>query len=187
MLKDIIRGPVYVVGDNLDTDQMIPARHLVYSLSDPEERTQYGRYAMSGVPDAQAGLPHGRTPFVADGRHASPYRIILAGRNFGCGSSREHAPVALQIAGIEAIVAEFYARIFYRNAVDGGFFVPFESETRLIERIVTGEEVEIRVKDGTLTRLATGERYQLKPLGEVAAILEAGDVFAYARQSGFLK
>ena len=60
-------------------------------------------------------------------------------------------------------------------------------ELRRIERIVTGEEVEIRVKDGTLTRLATGERHRLKPLGEVAAILEAGDVFAYARQSGFLK
>ena len=186
-MNDLIRGPVYVVGDNLDTDQMIPAGHLVYSLSDPEERKQYGRYAMSGVPDAQAGLPHGRTPFTAAGRHTSPYRIILAGRNFGCGSSREHAPVALQIAGIEAVVAEFYARIFYRNAVDGGFFVPFESHARLIDLIATGEEVEIRVKDGVLTRLATGEQYPLKPLGEVEAILKAGGVFAYARQSGFLK
>ena len=186
-MNDLIRGLVYVVGDNLDTDQMIPARHLVYSLSDPEERKQYGRYAMTGVPEGQAGLPHGRVPFVAAGQDTSPYRIILAGRNFGCGSSREHAPVALKIAGVEAVVAEFYARIFYRNVVDGGFFVPCESHDRLIETIKTGEEVEIRVKDSILTRLTTGKTYPLKPLGEVAAILKAGDVFAYARQSGLLK
>src|SRR5919202_4718170 len=115
-MKDLIRGKAYVLGHNIDTDQIIPAKHLVYSLADPEERKLYGAYALSGVPDQVAGLPSGQVKFVPEGQHQAPFKIIVAGKNFGCGSSREHAPVALQIAGVEAVLAESYARIFYRNA-----------------------------------------------------------------------
>lgn len=186
-MEEIIKGRAYVLGENIDTDQIIPAKHLVYSLSDPEERKLYGKYALSGVPDAKAGLPHGNVRFVEDGSDRSVYKIIVAGKNFGCGSSREHAPVCLQIAGVQAVVAPSYARIFYRNAVDGGFFVPFESLEDLSKVIRTGDEVEIRVKEERLTNLTTGETYRLRPLGDVADILKAGDVFAYARKAGLIK
>ncbi len=115
-MQDFIRGKAYVIGDNIDTDQIIPAKHLVYSLSDPEERKLYGKYAFSGVPDAAAGLPHGNVKFAPENDYRSPYQIVVGGKNFGCGSSREHAAEALQIAGVQAVVAESYARIFYRNA-----------------------------------------------------------------------
>jgi 3-isopropylmalate/(R)-2-methylmalate dehydratase small subunit len=186
-MEEIIKGKAYVLGENIDTDQIIPAKHLVYSLSDPEERKLYGKYALSGVPDTKAGLPQGNVRFVEDGRDHSVYKIIVAGKNFGCGSSREHAPVCLNIAGVQAVVAPSYARIFYRNAVDGGFFVPFESTEDLSQMMRTGDEVEIRVKEEKLANLATGKTYRLRPLGDVADILKAGDVFAYARKAGLIK
>jgi 3-isopropylmalate/(R)-2-methylmalate dehydratase small subunit len=183
-MQDIIKGKAYVLGD---TDQIIPAKHLVYSLSDPEERKLYGRYALSGVPDAAAGLPHGNVKFVPENDHRSPFQIIIGGRNFGCGSSREHAPEAMQIAGITAVVAESYARIFYRNSVDGGFFIPFEATQRLVTEVKTGDELEINVPAGTLINLTSGKTYSLRPLGDLLDIIKAGGVFAYARQAGFLK
>lgn len=186
-MQDIIKGKAYVLGDNIDTDQIIPAKHLVYSLSDPEERKLYGRYALSGVPDAAAGLPQGNIKFVPENDHRSPYQIVIGGKNFGSGSSREHAPEAMQIAGVTAVVAESYARIFYRNSVDGGFFIPFEATQRLITEIKTGDEVEINVPAGTLKNLTSGKTYSLRPLGDVLEIIKAGGVFAYARQAGFLK
>lgn len=183
-MKDSIRGPVYLLGDDIDTDQIIPAKYLNFNPAIPEERKMFGRYALSGVPDAGAGLPEGHCPFVEG--EASRFRILLAGKNFGCGSSREHAPIALQEAGIEAVVAEFYARIFYRNCVNGGYLIPFECEERLIDHFRTGDEAEIRVAEGRFLNLRSGKGFRLKPLGEVRPILEAGDVFAYARASGML-
>ena len=185
-MEDVIRGKAYVVGDSIDTDQIIPAEHLVYSLTVPDERRMYGRFALSGVPVGSQGLPGGRTPFTAPDAFESEYRIIIAGSNFGCGSSREHAPFALREAGCRAVVAQSYARIFYRNAVDGGFVVPFESRTRLIDVIETGHELEIDVAMGSLTNVSTGEQYLLEPLGDVADILRAGNVFEYARQAGLI-
>ncbi|MEX1055106.1 MAG: 3-isopropylmalate dehydratase [Rhodothermales bacterium] len=185
-MQKLIKGKAYIVGDSIDTDQIIPAEHLVYSLSDPEEKKFYGRFAMSGVPVQGQGLPYGNRPFTAPEAFASEYRVIIGGANFGCGSSREHAPFALQEAGCEAVVAESYARIFYRNAVDGGFLVPFESIERLVEHIRTGDEVEIETSLGKLTNLTTGEEFLLKPLGDVAEILKAGDVFEYARRAGMM-
>src|SRR3989442_4739431 len=117
-MQDLIKGKAYVIGDNIDTDQIIPAKHLVYSLSDPEERKLYGKYAFSGVPDAAAGLPHGNVKFVPENDYRSPYRIVIGGKNFGCGSSREHAAEALQIARIPAVVARTFARGFYPNNPD---------------------------------------------------------------------
>ncbi len=185
-MKEIIRGRAYVVGDAVDTDQIIPAEHLVYSLTVPEERRMYGRYALSGVPAEGQGLPGGSTPFTRADAYESEYTILVAGTNFGCGSSREHAPFALREAGCEAVVAESYARIFYRNAVDGGFVVPFESRVRLIDVIDTGHELEVDSSLGTLTNLTTGDQYLLQPLGDVADILRAGNVFEYARQAGLM-
>ncbi|MEO0557024.1 MAG: 3-isopropylmalate dehydratase [Bacteroidota bacterium] len=185
-MKPILRGLAYVLGDHIDTDQIIPAQHLVYSLTDPEERKLYGKYALSSVPPEQAGLPEGNVPFVEEGEFASPYTVIVGGGNFGCGSSREHAPFALREAGIEAVVAESYARIFYRNAVDGGFLAPFETAETLNDKVKTGDEVEIDTRAGTFTNHATGESWALQPLGDVAGILEAGGVFAYARQQGLI-
>ena len=186
MMQNMIIGKAYVIGDNIDTDQIIPAKHLVYSLSDPEERKMYGKYAFSGVPDTLSGLPHGNVKFVPEGDYRSFYQIVVAGRNFGCGSSREHAAEALQIAGIQAVVAESYARIFYRNVVDGGFCLPFESTHRLIAEIKTGDDLKIDIPFGALKNLTTGTAYKLRPIGDVLDIVKAGGIFAYARASGLL-
>jgi 3-isopropylmalate/(R)-2-methylmalate dehydratase small subunit len=186
-MKTEISGKAYVLGDNVDTDQIIPAQYLTFDPSIPEEYRQFGKYALSSVPPAQAGLPKGHIPFHTDDEFVSPYKIIVAGKNFGCGSSREHAPIALDAAGIEAVIAEFYARIFFRNAVNGGYLIPFECADRLCEHICTGDELRIDVTDGKLGNLTTGEEWCLKSLGEVAPILEAGGLFPYARKVGMLK
>jgi 3-isopropylmalate/(R)-2-methylmalate dehydratase small subunit len=185
-MEKIIRGKAFVVGDNVDTDQIIPAEYLVYNPSDPEERRYFGRYAMGGVPIAQSGLPDGGVPFVAAEGFTSDFAVVIGGRNFGCGSSREHAPLAIAEAGCRAVVAESYARIFFRNSVNGGYLVPLECEDRLTEQVRTGDEVELDLAAGRLRDLTTGGEHRLKPLGDVAEIVEAGGIFAYARQRGVL-
>src|SRR5262245_32899189 len=183
-MQPVIRGKAYVLGDNVDTDQIIPAHHLTLNPSIPEEYRQFGKYALSSVPPSQAGLPKGHVPFHTTDEFVSDYKILVAGKNFGCGSSREHAPIALDAAGIEAVVAEFYARIFFRNSVNGGYLIPFESVERLCDRVCTGDELFLDVAAGVLKNVTTGEDYRLKPLGEVAPILEAGGVFSYAKKVG---
>jgi 3-isopropylmalate/(R)-2-methylmalate dehydratase small subunit len=206
-LHATVTGRAYVLGDNVDTDQIIPAQYLTFDPSIPEEYRQFGKYALSSVPPAQAGLPKGHVPFHTpspapapggspsgggggaddESEFVSPYKIIVAGKNFGCGSSREHAPIALDAAGIEAVVAEFYARIFFRNSVNGGYLIPFECTQRLCDRVCTGDELSLDVAGSVLRNLTTGETYALKPLGEVAPILEAGGLFPYARKVGMLQ
>lgn len=183
-----IEGKAYVLGDNVDTDQIIPAHYLTYNPSIPAEYRMFGKYALSGVPDDAAGLPKGHVPFhgPAD-EFVSPYKIIVGGKNFGCGSSREHAPIALAAAGVVAVVAEFYARIFYRNAVNGGYLVPVETKARLVDKVCTGDDLVIDLAANTLTNKTTGEVTELLPLGEVAPIIEAGGVFPYAKKVGMLK
>src|SRR5881392_456066 len=173
-MQKTITGKAYVLGDNIDTDQIIPAQYLTFNPAIPEEYKQFGKYALSSVPPSQAGLPRGHVTFHTQDEFVSDYKIIVAGKNFGCGSSREHAPIALDAAGIEAVVAEFYARIFFRNAVNGGYLVPFESEDRLCDKICTGDEVKIDVEASELTNVTTGEVWKLKPLGDVAPIIAAG-------------
>ena len=186
-MKQTIRGKAFVLGDNTDTDQIIPAEYLSYNPADPNERKHFGMHAMSGVPKAASGLPGGNVPFVAEGKFRSEFAVIIAGRNFGCGSSREHAPLAIAEAGCKVVVAESYARIFYRNSVNGGYLVPFETPQRLIDEISTGDEVEVDPAAGKLTDAATGKSYPLSPLGDVAGIIEAGGIFAYAHKTGMLK
>ena len=185
-MKQIITGKAYVLGDDIDTDQIIPAEHLVYSLSDPEEKKNYGKFALSGVPKIGAGLPEGNKLFVPEGKFESEYTIIIGGKNFGCGSSREHAPACLKIAGIQAIIAKSYARIFYRNSVDGGFFIPFETLDKLLNSIRTGDTLKIDLEAGTLTNNSSGQTLKLQPLGEVAEIVKAGNIFEYARKTGMI-
>ncbi len=185
-MDSIIQGKAYVLGKNIDTDQIIPAEHLVYSLSDPEEVKLYGKYALSGVPITEAGLPEGNRPFVEEGKFQSEYSIIIGGPNFGCGSSREHAPFALQVAGAKAIVAESYARIFYRNCVDGGFVIPYETAEQLNKTVLTGDELKIDIENNTITNLTQEVTYTLKPLGDVYNIVMAGGIFAYARQENLM-
>ncbi|RLS47834.1 MAG: 3-isopropylmalate dehydratase [Planctomycetota bacterium] len=186
-LENIIQGKAYVLGDNIDTDQIIPAEFLTLNPAIAEEYRQFGRHALAGVPPAQGGLPKGHVPFHKNETDlVSDYQIIVGGRNFGCGSSREHAPIALDAAGIKAVVAEFYARIFYRNAVNGGYIVPAETAERLCEKVCTGDELRINLEACIMENLTTGEKYSLRPLGEVVPILEAGGVFPYARSKGML-
>jgi 3-isopropylmalate/(R)-2-methylmalate dehydratase small subunit len=177
-------GKAYVLGDNVDTDQIIPAQYLTFNPAIPEEFRMFGKYALSSVPPSQAGLPKGHVPFHTSDEFISPFQIIVAGKNFGCGSSREHAPIALKAAGIVAVVAEFYARIFYRNAVNGGYLIPFECPTRLSDQVCTGDELRIDGVGHVLHNLTTGDHWDLRPLGEAAPIIEAGGLFAYARQAG---
>src|ERR1700722_5272304 len=157
IMQATITGKAYVLGDNVDTDQIIPAQYLTYDPSIPEEYRMFGKYALSSVPPSQSGLPKGNVPFHAGDEFVSPYKIVVAGKNFGCGSSREHAPIALDAAGIEAVVAEFYARIFYRNPVNGGFLRPVARGARLYDRVCTGDELEIDVPGGLLRNKTTGE------------------------------
>ena len=168
----------------MDTDQIIPAEYLSYNPGIPDERKMFGMYALTGMPPGGAGLPTGGVRFVAEGQFTSDYAVIVAGRNFGCGSSREHAPLAIRQAGVTAVVAEFYARIFYRNSINGGYLVPLETPGRLIDKIATGDDVEIDLAAGTLTDHTTGEAFPLAPLGQAGPIIEAGGLFAYAREVG---
>lgn len=181
-----IKGKAFVLGKNIDTDQIIPAAHLVYSLDDPEERKLYGRYALSGVPAAESGLPKGNIPLTKEGDTKSEFTIIVGGHNFGCGSSREHAPASLEIAGIKAIVSPSYARIFYRNSVDGGFLIPYESIEDLSSEVHTGDELEIDTENQKLINNTQDKSYDIKPLGSVADIVHAGGIFEYARQTGMV-
>jgi len=176
-MEQIIAGKAYVLGDDIDTDQIIPAEHLVYSLSDPEEKKNYGKFALSGVPKNDAGLPEGNQLFVREGKFESEYTIIIGGKNFGCGSSREHAPACLKIAGIKAVVAKSYARIFYRNSVDGGFFIPFESSDKLLKNIHTGDNLTIDVSTGILTNNSSTKNTQTTTTGRGCRDCQSGKYF----------
>src|ERR1044071_1165355 len=131
-MKSVYSGPVFVVRDNIDTDQIIPAQYLTLVPTIPDEYEKLGSYALIGLPD---NLYPAR--FVAEGKTKTDYKIVIAGRNFGCGSSREHAPIALGAAGVEAVIAESFARIFFRNAVATGELYPYDARERLCETVKT--------------------------------------------------
>jgi len=179
-MSTTIRANVYVLGDNIDTDLIIPAEYLNLVPTIPEEYKKLGSYAM-------AGLPAFYTPYVDKATGVTPYPIIVAGKNFGCGSSREHAPIALGAAGCKAVVAESYARIFFRNAVATGEVYPCETEGDLTQEFKTGDEAELDLEKGTLKRLSDGKVFAMLPLGSVAPVVEAGGMFKYARKVGMIK
>src|SRR3954471_458559 len=171
-MDQLITGRAYVLGDNVDTDQIIPAQYLSFNPSLPEERKFFGMYAMSSVPEGQRGLPQGNVPFVRENEFKSDFTIVIGGKNFGCGSSREHAPLALAEAGVKCVIAEFYARIFFRNSVNGGDGVPCETRERLVEKVQTGDELEVRLDENLLINKTRGTTHKLEPLGDVLPIIE---------------
>ena len=176
-----IRGRVYVLGDNIDTDQIIPAEYLNLVPTIPEEYRKLGSYALAGL----ARTPD-QPPFVPPDGMTTPYTVIVAGKNFGCGSSREHAPVALGAAGTKAVVAESFARIFFRNCVATGELYPCETPSRLVDVFRTNEEVVLDLEANTLTNVTTGAVHALRPLGDAGPVIDAGGLFAYARQTGMI-
>lgn len=179
MKETTIQARIYVLGDNIDTDLIIPAIHLNLVPTIPEEYRKLGSLALSGLPDSYP-------PFVEPGSATSAYGIIVAGRNFGCGSSREHAPISLGAAGVKAVIAESYARIFFRNAVATGEVYPVETAERLSSQLKTGEDVILDLERNTLTATGLNRTFALKPLGAVAPVVEAGGLFGYARRSGMM-
>jgi 3-isopropylmalate/(R)-2-methylmalate dehydratase small subunit len=178
-MSHTLTSPVFVVQDNIDTDQIIPAQYLTLVPTIAEEYEKLGSYAMVGLPDHL--YP---TKFISAGEMKTPYKIIIGGRNFGCGSSREHAPIALGAAGVEAVVAESFARIFFRNSVATGELYPYDANERLCDKVKTGDVATLDFDADTLS--VNGTVYQLKPLGEVRPVIDAGGLFNYARQSGMI-
>ncbi|XVF44641.1 hypothetical protein PTKIN_Ptkin02bG0140200 [Pterospermum kingtungense] len=173
-------GLCYVVGDNIDTDQIIPAEYLTLVPSNPAEYEKLGSYALIGLPSSYA------TRFIEPNESKTKYSIVIGGANFGCGSSREHAPVALGAAGAKAVVAESYARIFFRNSVATGEVYPLESEVRICKECKTGDVVTIELGENRLINYTTGKEYKLKPIGDAGPVIEAGGIISYARKTGMI-
>ena len=180
-MQSVFTGPVYVVRDNIDTDQIIPAQYLTLVPTIQEEYDKLGSYALCGLPDA---LYPAR--FVKEGQLDSDYPIVVAGRNFGCGSSREHAPIAMGAAGAKVVLAESFARIFFRNCVATGELYPCEACVRLCDIVKTGDVVTVDLDASTVTVQGTGKVYQFKPLGDVRPVVDAGGLFNYARNTGMI-
>ncbi len=134
------QGRVFKYGDNVDTDVIIPARYL--NSSDPKE---LATHCMEDI-DAD---------FV---NRVQPGDIIVANKNFGCGSSREHAPIAIKAAGVSVVIAETFARIFYRNAINIG--LPIIECKEAAEAIAAGDEVSVDFDSGMITDLTTGATFQ---------------------------
>ena len=181
MAKSVFKGPVYVVRDNIDTDQIIPAEYLNLIPTMPDEYETLGSFALCGLPESIYA-----TRFVKPGALDTDYPIVVAGRNFGCGSSREHAPIALGSANCRIILAEGFARIFFRNCVATGELYPCEMTERLCDVLKTGEVVTVDLDQSTVTVEGTGKVYSFKPLGDVRPVVDAGGLFNYARQSGMI-
>jgi 3-isopropylmalate/(R)-2-methylmalate dehydratase small subunit len=167
---------------NIDTDQIIPAEYLTLVPSKPDEYEKLGSYAMIGLPDDL--YP---TRYVEEGQMKTKYPVLIGGENFGCGSSREHAPVSIGASGAQVVVAQSYARIFFRNCISTGELYPVETEVRLCDELRTGEEVEVDMDADVLTVIATGKKYNLRPLGDVAPVVDAGGIFEFARRSGMIQ
>jgi 3-isopropylmalate/(R)-2-methylmalate dehydratase small subunit len=174
-------GAVYVVRDNIDTDQIISAQYLNLVPTIAEEYEKLGSYALAGLPESLY-----QTRYVKEGQLDSDYPIVVGGKNFGCGSSREHAPIALGSANCQLVLAESFARIFFRNCVATGELYPCELTERLCDVLKTGDVVTVNLDKCTVIVQATGKVYSLKPLGDVRPVVDAGGLFNFARQSGMI-
>ena len=180
-MQSVFTGAVFVVKDNIDTDQIIPAQYLTLVPTIPEEYEKLGAYALCGLPDSL--YP---TRYVREGQLDSDYPIVIGGRNFGCGSSREHAPIAMGSAGCKVVLAESFARIFFRNCVATGELYPCEATERLCDLFKTGQTATVDLDAATVTAKETGKVYRFKPLGDVRPVVDAGGLFNYARQTGMI-
>ncbi|WP_029552219.1 3-isopropylmalate dehydratase small subunit [Thermocrinis jamiesonii] len=158
------RGRVWKFSDNVDTDQIIPARYL--NTSDPYELAQH---VMEDSEHPNFAKEH------------KPGDIIVAGRNFGSGSSREHAPIAIKYAGVPVVVAKSFARIFFRNAINIG--LPIAEAPEAVDEINHGDEIEVDLESGTIKNLTTGKEYKATKFPEdLQAILKAGGLMEYAKK-----
>lgn len=159
----VVRGRVFKYGDNVDTDVIIPARHL--TSADPEHLKQH---CMEDLDPSFAGE-------VKSGD------IMVAGKNFGCGSSREHAPVAIKASGISLVIASDFARIFYRNSINTG--LPILECAEASKGIENGDIVEADFETGTITDVTKGETYHAKAFPEfISGIISAGGLVEYTRK-----
>src|SRR5262249_15041440 len=181
VMQSVFSGAVFVVRDNIDTDQIIPAQYLNLVPTIPEEYEKLGSYALCGLPESLYAAR-----FVEEGKLDSVYPIVVGGRNFGCGSSREHAPIALGSAGCKVVLAESFARIFFRNCVATGELYPCECVDRLCDVLKTGDVVTVDLDACSVTVKQTGKVYKFKPLGDVRPVVDAGGIFNYARKSGMI-
>ena len=150
--------------DNIDTDVIIPGTYL--KIHDYNELATH----------AMEGLDPEFPSKVKDGD------FIVAGKNFGCGSSREHAPIALSTCGIKAVIATSFARIFYRNSVDGAFLLPIEVDDETYHKIANSDQLEINIEKNEIKNITKNETYAIKPFSEIIAkIIAAGGLFKYKR------
>jgi 3-isopropylmalate/(R)-2-methylmalate dehydratase small subunit len=162
----IIEGKAWTFGNNIDTDLILPGKYLV--VTDPHE---LGKHAMEGL---DSSFP----------QKVSRGDVIVAGRYFGCGSSREQAPVALKSSGIAAVVAESYARIFFRNAFNIGLPVLEVEKTEEIAK--EGNRLQINVETGEIRNLDTGQLFRAKPIPEfmLEIVREGGLIEKIKRKVG---
>jgi 3-isopropylmalate/(R)-2-methylmalate dehydratase small subunit len=140
----IFRGKVWKFGDNIDTDAIIPARYL--TTSDPQE------LAAHCMEDADPN-------FIT---HMSKGDIILGGENFGCGSSREHAPISIKAAGVSCVIAKSFARIFYRNAFNMG--LPIFESREFVDAVKEGEEINVDSVEGTISSVGSDIIFKINPI-----------------------
>ncbi len=158
-----LHGRVWKFGENIDTDLIIPARYL--NVFEPLE---LAKHCMEDINPAFA-------------REIQPGDIIVAGKNFGCGSSREHAPIALKAAGVSAIIAPSFARIFYRNAFNIG--LPIFESPPAAEKIRAGDDIVINMASGVITNLTQNERYQTTPIPPfMQEIISAGGLINHIQR-----
>ncbi|MFN3739533.1 MAG: 3-isopropylmalate dehydratase small subunit [Thermodesulfovibrionales bacterium] len=158
-----LKGRVWRFGDDIDTDAIIPARYL--NTSDPKE---LARHVME---DADRDFPSK----VKSGD------IIVAGKNFGCGSSREHAPIAIKAAGIQAVVAKSFARIFYRNAFNIG--LPIFESPEASDSIREGDEIEIDADRGIIRNLTQSKEYKARPIPAfMQELIAAGGLIEWVKK-----
>lgn len=161
-------GRTWMLGDNVNTDVIIPGRYNVTT-----DRAQLARYCLCEI------LPEFSQQVQAGD-------VVMAGHNFGCGSSREHAPAALQACGVQVVIARSFARIFYRNAVNIGLPVLVCEEAVLAS--AGDQQVEVDLETGIITNLDTTQTFQAEPLNPfVARIVAAGGIIEYIRQEGTLR
>lgn len=159
----ILKGKVWKFGDNIDTDAIIPARYL--NTSDPEELAKHV------MEDADIDFP----TKVKQGD------MIIAMNNFGCGSSREHAPIAIKAAGMQAVIAKSFARIFYRNSFNIGLPI-FESD-EAADKISEGDEIEVDADNGLIKNITKGEEYTAKPIPPfMQELISAGGLIEWTKK-----
>ena len=157
-----VKGVVHKYADNVDTDVIIPARYL--NSADPEHLKQH---CMEDIDSSFASR-------VSEGD------IMVAGKNFGCGSSREHAPVAIKASGIALVIAEEFARIFYRNAINVG--LPILECPEAAQAIKAGDELEVDFDTGMITDITSGGSWQARPFPEfIKNLIDAGGLLEYTR------